>query len=52
MSNQQTVFFDSIRSAIPDYQNLALSVAEALGISTNEAYKKTGERVYSPSNRL
>ncbi|KLT63619.1 hypothetical protein [Pedobacter sp. BMA] len=40
MNNQQTVFFESIKSALPDYQNLALSVAEALGISTNEAYKK------------
>jgi len=40
MDNQQALFFQAIKSALPDYQNLALSVAEELGISTNEAYKK------------
>lgn len=40
MDNQQVLFFQAIKSALPDYQNLALSVAEELGISTNEAYKK------------
>lgn len=40
MINQQVHFFDNIRLSLPDYQNLAASVAEALEISTNEAYKK------------
>jgi len=40
MDNQQVLFFQAIRAALPEYQNLALSVAEELGISTNEAYKK------------
>jgi len=40
MNNQQVLFFQTIKSALPEYQNLALSVAEELGISTNEAYKK------------
>lgn len=40
MDNQQALFFQAIKSSLPDYQNLALSVAEELGISTNEAYKK------------
>lgn len=40
MDNQQALFFQAIRAALPEYQNLALSVAEELGISTNEAYKK------------
>lgn len=40
MDNQQALFFQAIRSVLPEYQNLALSVAEELGISTNEAYKK------------
>ncbi len=40
MENQQVLFFQAIKAALPDYQNLALSVAEELGISTNEAYKK------------
>lgn len=38
--NQQVIFFEAIKSALPEYQNLAQSVAEELGISTNEAYKK------------
>ncbi|WP_316804094.1 hypothetical protein [Pedobacter nototheniae] len=38
--NQQALFFETIKSALPAYQNLAQSVAEELGISTNEAYKK------------
>jgi len=40
MDNQQVLFFQAIKAALPEYQNLALSVAEELGISTNEAYKK------------
>lgn len=40
MINHQSLFFESIRQSLPDYQNLALSVADALGTSTNEAYKK------------
>lgn len=40
MINHQAQFFASIKSSLPDYQNLALSIAEALQISTNEAYKK------------
>lgn len=40
MDNQQALFFQAIKAVLPDYQNLALSVAEELGISTNEAYKK------------
>ena len=40
MDNQQALFFQAIKAALPEYQNLALSVAEELGISTNEAYKK------------
>lgn len=40
MDNQQALFFQAIRASLPEYQNLALSVAEELGISTNEAYKK------------
>jgi transcriptional regulator with XRE-family HTH domain len=37
---QQILFFQSIKSALPEYQNLSQSIAEELGISTNEAYKK------------
>ncbi|MBE5321237.1 hypothetical protein IM793_18900 [Pedobacter sp. MR2016-19] len=40
MDNQQALFFQAIKAVLPEYQNLALSVAEELGISTNEAYKK------------
>ena len=40
MDNQQALFFQAIKASLPEYQNLALSVAEELGISTNEAYKK------------
>ena len=40
MNAQQVKFFDAINLALPDYQNLAQSVADALAISTNEAYKK------------
>lgn len=40
MINEQITFFESIKSSLPSYQNLALSIAEALAISTNEAYKK------------
>ena len=40
MNNHQALFFQAIKSSLPDYQNLALSIAEELGISTNEAYKK------------
>jgi hypothetical protein len=36
----QIDFFNNIKSSIPDYQNLAQTVAEVLAISTNEAYKK------------
>ncbi|WP_421941031.1 helix-turn-helix domain-containing protein [Pedobacter sp.] len=38
--NQQIDFFNRIKSVIPDYQNLAQTVAEVLEVSTNEAYKK------------
>lgn len=40
MNAQQIRFFETIKSALPDYQNLAQSIAEVLDISTNEAYKK------------
>jgi len=40
MANQQELFFEAIRSALPEYQNMAQSVAEVLELSTNEAYKK------------
>jgi len=40
MDNQQELFFQAIKAVLPEYQNLALSIAEELGISTNEAYKK------------
>lgn len=40
MNKQQVNFFEDIRSALPDYQNLAQHIAEVLSISTNEAYKK------------
>lgn len=40
MNAQQVKFFEAINVALPDYQNLAQSVAEVLDISTNEAYKK------------
>lgn len=40
MINSQELFFGSIRSVLPSYQNLAQSVADVLGISINEAYKK------------
>lgn len=37
---QQLNFFDSIKAILPNYQNLAQSVADVLEISINEAYKK------------
>jgi transcriptional regulator with XRE-family HTH domain len=40
MDSQQIKFFQAIGQSLPDYQNLAQSVAEVLAISTNEAYKK------------
>lgn len=40
MPDFQVSFFERLRAAIPDYQNLAQSVADALNISMNEAYKK------------
>jgi len=40
MNLQQVKFFEAINAALPEYQNLAQSVAEVLEISTNEAYKK------------
>jgi len=40
MIDLQVSFFDRIKSALPDYQNLAQSIAEVLKISVNEAYKK------------
>ncbi len=40
MQNLQIDFFNALKSALPDYQNLAQSVAEVLSISINEAYKK------------
>lgn len=39
MVSQQD-FFNSLKLVIPDYQNLACTVAETLNISVNEAYKK------------
>ena len=38
--NEQINFFERIKQTLPDYQNLAQSVAEILEVSTNEAYKK------------
>jgi hypothetical protein len=40
MHKYEQAFFESIKSALPDYQNFAQSIAEALDISINEAYKK------------
>ncbi|MBB2146419.1 hypothetical protein GM921_13035 [Pedobacter sp. LMG 31464] len=40
MLNPQTEFFARIKSALPEYQNMAQSIAECLAISVNEAYKK------------
>lgn len=40
MIEYQVSFFNSVRSSLPDYQNLAQSVAGVLQISINEAYKK------------
>lgn len=40
MSDFQVSFFERLKTALPDYQNLAQSVADALNISMNEAYKK------------
>jgi hypothetical protein len=40
MANQQELFFEAIKSALPEYQNMAQSIAEVLEVSTNEAYKK------------
>lgn len=40
MNKQQVKFFEAIKTALPEYQNLAQSIAEVLEISTNEAYKK------------
>ncbi|PYF77092.1 helix-turn-helix domain-containing protein [Pedobacter nutrimenti] len=40
MNVPQINFFEALKIALPDYQNLAQSVAEVLEISTNEAYKK------------
>ncbi|RZL44907.1 MAG: hypothetical protein EOP00_18700 [Pedobacter sp.] len=40
MINLQVNYFEQLKSAIPAYQNLAQSVAEALSITINEAYKK------------
>lgn len=40
MTNQQVLFFETIKSSLPEYQNLAQSIAEVLNISINEAYKK------------
>jgi hypothetical protein len=40
MIEAQQEFFESIKSSLPAYQNLAQSVAECLKISMNEAYKK------------
>lgn len=38
--NEQANFFERIKQTLPSYQNLAQSVADILGISINEAYKK------------
>lgn len=40
MDTQQVKFFQAVGQALPDYKNLAQSVADVLSISTNEAYKK------------
>src|SRR6478672_6217822 len=40
MLKLQLDFFEQLKSAMPPYQNLAQSVSEVLGITTNEAYKK------------
>lgn len=40
MNKEQVDFFQSISEMLPDHQNLAQNVADALVISTNEAYKK------------
>ena len=40
MSRIQTEFFSKIKEHVPEFENLAQCVAEALSISQNEAYKK------------
>jgi hypothetical protein len=40
MSKIQTEFFSKIKEHIPEFENLAQCVSEALCISQNEAYKK------------
>lgn len=40
MDQEQIDFFQSINATLPEYQNLAQNIADVLGISTNEAYKK------------
>ncbi|TDQ06215.1 hypothetical protein [Pedobacter metabolipauper] len=40
MNQEQVKFFEAISGALPEYQNLAQSVADVLDISANEAYKK------------
>jgi hypothetical protein len=39
MSNVQVDFFSKIKDHIPEFENLAQCVADALQISQNEAYK-------------
>jgi hypothetical protein len=40
MIDQQIEFFTRIKASLPIYQNFAHSIAEAINISVNEAYKK------------
>ena len=40
MNTSQINFFQAVQIALPEYQNLAQSVADVLNISTNEAYRK------------
>jgi len=40
MVNLQVKYFEQVKLAIPQYQNLAQSVSEVLSITINEAYKK------------
>lgn len=40
MQDPQQLFLESIKESLPAYQNFAQSIADALDISINEAYKK------------
>ena len=40
MTYSQSDFFNLIKSTVPNYHNVAQSIADVLEISINEAYKK------------